>query len=166
MKRAIAELSIDTQVLERKLLTMAVGEMVSYTDLSALIGRDVRNGARHLLQTARKRVQRDNQMVFTPIWGQGLKRLDDTAIAHSGEAARVKMHNISRRTRQKLACVSDFEALPNDAKIAHNVAMSVFGAIEQVTQPKALQKLAAHVTNGKHDALPTAKFLEAMKTTL
>jgi hypothetical protein len=39
-KRAIPELSIDTQTLERLLRTVSVGEIIAYRSLSAAIGRD------------------------------------------------------------------------------------------------------------------------------
>lgn len=119
-KRSIPELSIDTQTLERHLATIEVGGSVSYDDLSKLIGRSVRNGNSHLLASARHRLQRDQSMVFEPVRGEGLKRLDDIGIANSGESARMKMHNLARRTRQRLTCVKDFDALPNEAKVKHN----------------------------------------------
>lgn len=165
-KRGISELSIDTQTLERLLLTIGVGETVSYKALSDSIGRNIQNGASHLLQSARRRLQRESAMVFEAVHGKGLKRLDDIGIANCGESARVKMHNLARRTRQKLTCVQNFDALPNDAKVKHNVAMSIFGALSEVTKAKAVKKLEGQVSNGAHDALPTAKFLEAMKAGL
>lgn len=165
-KRSIPELSIDTQTLERELAAVVVGDTIAYDDLTAVIGRNVQNGAAHLLQTARRRLQRERQIVFEPVHGEGLKRLDDIGIASSGESARVRMHNLARRTRQKLGCVQDFDALPNDVKIKHNVAMSIFGALSEVTRSASIKKLEGHVANGKHDALPTAKFLDAMKASI
>jgi hypothetical protein len=159
-------LSIDTQTLERLLEKAQVGDVVSYKELSEAIGRDVQNGANHLLYSARARLQRDQQRVFAPVMGQGLKRLDDAAIVGTTTTAMHKVRNLARRQQQTLSCVADFDALPNDAKVKHNVALSVFGVLATVTTDKSMRKLEGRVTNGKHDALPAAKFLEAMRESL
>lgn len=165
-KRAIPEPSIDTQTLERVLLTVEMGDVVSYKKLSEAIGRNVQNGAWHLLQSARHRVQREYDILFEPVRGEGLKRLDDAAIVGTVTATFNRVKNIARRGRQKIACVQDFDALPNDVKVKHNVAASIFGVLGQLTKESSVKKLEGQITNGKHDALPVAKFLDAMKQSL
>lgn len=44
--------------------------------------------------------------------------------------------------------------------------MSIFGALAEVTRSATVKRLESKVANGKHDALPTAKFLDAMKETI
>lgn len=165
-KRSIPELSIDTQTLERALLTVAVGEVVGYESLSKLIGRNVQNGATHLLQSARRRVQRDHHIVFEPVRGEGLKRLDDEGKARSGESALAKIRSTARRGQEKLLCVDDFDSLSNDAKIKHNLSLSVLGALRQVAKATTMKRLEGKVSNSKHDALPVAKFLDAARESL
>lgn len=164
--RAIAELSIDTQTLERALLIIPVGGVVSYSELSGLIGRDVQDDASHNLSSARHRVQRDHAMCFEPVRGSGLKRLSDESIVGTVAAAFGRVRNIARRGRNRLACVQDFDALPNDLKVRHNLAASIFGVLSHVTKESSAKKLEAGVANGKHDAMPVRRFLDAMKETL
>lgn len=162
-KQAICELSIDTRTLELALRGAEVGQIVKYSSLSELIKRDVRNGAMHLLASARRRLQRDHQMVFDVVAGVGLKRLDDRGIANCGGAAIGRIHNISRRALQKSACVQDFDALPNEIKVRLNTDRSLHGMLAHATRTTTVRRLEGIVSNGKHDALPTAKFLEAMR---
>lgn len=165
-KKAIAELSIDTQTLERRLLTVGVGETVSYDELSGLIGRDVQNGARGLLTTARRRLLKNNQMVFDAVANQGVKRLGDEAIASLGDPAINRIHNAARRGVQRITCVQDFDKLPNALKVKHNMSVSLLGAMAHMTRSSSIKKLETRVTNAQHDAMPVAKFLEAMRESL
>jgi len=165
MKRAIPELSIDTQTVERLLAEAAVGEVVAYSTLSASVGRDVQNGARHILKSAQTRLLRDREMVFAPVWGQGMKRLDDAGIVGTGVSTLRRVHNLARRGGRTLAAVHDFEALPNDQKVKFNLMAAQLGMLTYVTSGRIAKKLEAAA--GKSAApMPTAKFLEAMKESL
>lgn len=164
--RAIAELSIDTQTLERELMLIAIGDVVTYGQLTRAIGRDVQNGASHLLASARHRVQRDHALCFEPVRGEGLKRLNDESIVGTVAAAFGRVRNIARRGSRRLACVQNFDALPNDLKVRHNVAASIFGVLGHVTKDSSVKKLEGGTANGKHDALPVGKFLDAVKSNL
>lgn len=163
--RAIPELSIDTQTLERLLKTCAIGDVVTYAALSDAIGRDVQNGARHILVSAERRVQRE-QMVFEPVRNVGVKRLDDAAIVGTTAGTMDRVRNLARRQRRKLECVQDFDALPNELKLKHNVAVSVFGILGHITSDRQVKKLESKMTAQQHDALPMAKFLDAMRDSL
>jgi hypothetical protein len=138
--RAIPELSVDTQILERLLVGAAVGDVIGYGALSAAIGRDVQNSARHLLMSAQRRLQRERQMVFAPVVGVGIKRLDDAGIVGVGESIMARTGRSARRGIQKLACAT-YESLPNDLKVKHNAMLSAFGVLAHMTKSKTLRQL-------------------------
>lgn len=166
MAKTIADTSIDTTTIERFLSQVSVGHTVPYETLTTLIGRDVTGKARHILNSAIRRLRRDQHQAFAAVRGVGVQRLDDVQIASSGQAGVRKITGVCRRSRAVLACVQNFEALPNDAKLKHNVALSVFGAIAHIGQSATMRRIEGVVSNAKHDALPVAKFLGAVKDEL
>lgn len=165
MKRAIPELSIDTQTIERLLSEVGIGDVVSYAVLSEAIGRNVQNGARHILMSAETRLLREHQMVFAPVHGEGVKRLDDAGILGTGESTLRRVHNLSRRGARKLAAVKDFDALPNAQKVKHNLMIAQLGMLSHVTSGRTAKRLE-EATSKAAQPMPTAKFLEAMKASL
>lgn len=165
MTKAIPELSIDTQTIERLLAVVAVGEMLSYDVMTEAIGRDVQNGARHILKSACLRLLRDQQMVFAPVWGQGIKRLDDIGIVGTGVSTLKRVHNLARRGARTLAAVQDFNALPNETKVKHNLMAAQLGMLSQITSGRLAKKLEA-ATSAASTPMPTMKLLEAIKSSL
>ena len=79
-KRTINEVSADTLALYEALKDITIDGMITYANLSDLIGRDVQSEAIGSLTTARRMCQREDQIVFSPVRGVGLKRLDDSGI--------------------------------------------------------------------------------------
>lgn len=161
-ERAIPELSVDTQILERRLLDVSVGEIVSYEELSKTIGRDVQRKAHHLLTTAVRRVLRDKQIVFAAVHGKGLKRLDDAGVLGVGEAAIAAIGRKSRRTVKKMAC-ADYKALKPEERTQHNVIVSQLGVLAHITSSSVQKKLEA---SAGHEKLPVAKMLAAVAESL
>jgi hypothetical protein len=74
-----------------------------------------------------------------------------------------KIRRASRREGKRITHgVRDFNALPNDLKIKHNAAVSMFGVFEHMTKPTQIKKLEGKVEQA-HESLPLAKTLEAFK---
>lgn len=165
MAKAIPELSIDTQTVERLLLTVPVGETVTYTIISALIGRNVQAQARYVLASAIKRVRKQSNMVFAAVRNEGVKRLDD-----AGKIANAQGHIRKGRTQAKLArakttAVDDYDALPNRLKVEHNMVLVQAGAMLHFTSAGTQKKIAGRIQEPKQ-VLPLRECLDSMKSTL
>lgn len=158
MPSSIPELSVDAQVLARRLETAKPGEVISYAELSGLIKRNVQREAASCLASARRVLQRDHRAVFAAVIKAGLKRLDSVGIVGSGEAGICKMHRQARRTARVLGC-ADYNALTNADKIRFNTTSSLLGAMELATKPVRVKALAAAVESAA-DKLPTASVLQ------
>jgi hypothetical protein len=166
--RAIPELSIDTQTIQKRLHTQHAGEdplaPVRYEELSRLIGRNVQGAARHVLAAARKREERECGVVFAPVIGVGVKALDDVGVVGTGRASMDHIHRTARRGARRLTRVKAFDQLPPELRVQHNLHASVLAVIANRSGRPALKKLAAKIApNG---VLPLAKCLEAMRETL
>jgi len=163
--KAIPELSVDTQILEKLLLAAAVGSVIEYGVLSAAIGRNVQTEARHIMESARRRVLKSERMVFEPVINIGLKRLDDVGIVSLGPSYVGRIHNLSRRGAQKLTAVKAFDALPNELKVEHNVRLAQLGAVRHMSTSKTTKKLSGAMT-ATADKLPLRQCLDAMKAVI
>lgn len=163
--KAIPELSVDTQLLERRMLAANVGDVIPYDELSAVIGRDVQTDARGNLTSARNRVLRSSQMVFEPVTNVGLKRLDDHGIVSLGSSYAGRIRNLARRGRRKLAAVLNFDALPNTLKVEHNTRYAQLSAIGHFASEKSTKKIEGAVTDTAA-SLPLRHCLDKMKDVL
>ena len=162
MARSIPELSVDTQTIALLLLSVPPAGEIDYASMSAAIGRDVQTRARHILNSAVRRVLREKQMVFAPVIGKGLKRLDDIGVLGVGTAAIASIGRKSRRAVKKLAC-ANYDALKPPERVQRNVMASQFGMLTHITSASTQKKLEARAG---HEMLPLAKMLAAVLSTL
>lgn len=159
IKNQTREISVDARVLLARLKSAQVGEIVPYSELSRLVGRDVQKDGRHILVSARKWARHD-RILFGAVTGRGLQRLDDTGKVRAGSGMMDKIRRTSRRAAQVLAAVEDFNALPNEMKIQHNMSLSIFGIIQQATSSKTQCKISEHVQGVENGVLAMKKSFE------
>ena len=136
-------LSADSAALVKVLEQIPVGGLVSYSTLSSAISRDI-TLFRGALETARKAVQRESRMVFDVIRKQGLRRLADDEIVDLSDKARDHARRHARNTAKKLVCV-DYDSLSKPKQTKHNAALSMFGALAELTTSGSQKRLEAKV---------------------
>ena len=152
--------SIDVQKLVEVLKTVDEGQMITYADLTAAIGgRDVSKKYRYLLDQARRFIQREHEIVFAAEKNIGLIRLDDVGKSSIGKQTIVHIRRSAKRGCEKMSCVKDFDAMPEEAKAEHNFGMSVLGAIAASTKKKPLLAIEAKTRTA---TMPTADVLREL----
>ena len=161
-KKPIAQLSIEARLLHMRLKEVKIGERISYEELKVVASADVRKGARSALRTARLIAQRDDQIVFECLKGEGLVRLDDKQIVATGDGALRRMGRLCRRSAKTMTCVN-WGKLSNDDRIRHNTRLSMLGAVERMTRPAGIRKLEATVGTDQAGQLPVGRTLEAFR---
>lgn len=161
--KSIAELSVDTQVLERRLLEAGIGDTVSYQELSSLIGRDVQGSARHVLTSAVRRLLNEHKRVLACVKNVGVKRLDDTGIVSTGAAAIKHIHRTSKRANKKMSTIESYDALPVEVRSRVNVQRAMLGVLQHATREPQIKKLEAKVGAS---LAPSPQMLDAMRDTL
>lgn len=143
-KRGIQEKSNDTLVIENRLRTSSVGELVTYDDLSKLLGRDVRVHCIGNLTTAR-RVLRDEKIFFVTVRGDGVRRISQEEAVNC-----LPDHSIKRAksaARQGIKCLRniEYDQLSEDGKKKHLSSSAQLGAIELFSSAKATKKIEGKV---------------------
>jgi hypothetical protein len=160
-KRPIGLLSIDTRLIYGRLVQAEVGETIGYEELGALIGRDVRNGSRWVLQSARRKAFSEDRMMFGVISKVGLKRLSESEKVHIGEHQFGKVHRAARRGAKEQASV-DVTKLTGDELKESNRHASIFGLMAHFTKPSSAKRLNAALDKSS-GPLPVMRTLEAFR---
>lgn len=159
--RSLSEISIETRALITALEKLAVDEIVSYAELSRLIGRDVQKTARHNLTAAVNRVLRDSQIVVSSVRNVGLRRISDTVNVNStGAIARRRIQRTSVRAIRRLSAV-DFDVLNNEDKVKHNAEVSQLNVVKQFATTKSNAQMQTAVVNSGGLSLTFQKTLAA-----
>lgn len=145
-KRVIQLLSVDSKAIYDRLVRLEVGEMVTYSELSNLINRNIQSKeGRFHLYTAQRRALNENYMVFGCIRNMGVKRLNDEEIVGTGHHTIGRIRRMSRRGFRVVTAVKEFDKLPNAVKIQHNTYASLLGAMSLATTEIRVRKLEDRV---------------------
>lgn len=155
-KRTIGEITLETRTLYEHLKNLPVGTLVSYRELSVVAGRDVQSEGASSLYTARRMCQREHQIIFGAVYGEGLKRLDDEQIVASADGDIRRIHRTARRGTRKLAC-ADYEALDDAGRASLNAKVAVLGTLAQHSTSASLRKLEKHYANDSPPLLPVSR---------
>lgn len=155
--------SIETTLLVERIKTMAQGDLVTYRDLTKLVGQDVQGEARHILQSARRICQREYQVVTDAERNVGIRRLTDVELTTSGLQVFAGLRRAAKRGIDRVTAVSDFNALPDEEKIRHNATVSALAVIRVMARPKSVDRIAAAVNTTNTGQLPIARTLELFR---
>lgn len=157
-KPARFEASVDTRFLYDRMKKAQIGETIPYEELSDLIKRDVRHAARGHMQSARTMCERDDGIVFEAVQNVGLRRIGDSQMVDTAQSSLDHIRRTSRRIKQRLASVRDFNQLPAEKRFKHNALMSLAGAIEAQTKHTAVAKVESAAKKADRQ-LPLAETL-------
>ena len=133
-------MSVDAQALHRRLANSTPGEIITYEELSAIIRKDVQNKHRSLLDTARRKAQRDESFEFAPVRGIGLKRLENGEIA---DVASERIRRASRGIRKGLKMLNSvkYDDLTSDQKVKFNTTSACMGMMEAVGKTSTINRI-------------------------
>jgi len=159
-KKTIAEGSIDVKLLVDRLQKTTEGDTVTYDELSELIGRNIQVN-RHLLQSARKSLRRNEGILFDCIHSTGLRRMNNSDIVCKVTTQPFKrIRSTIRNAGKDMTCIDD-QLLSNPERITVNATRSLFGVLHQFTLPKAIENIKA----ASDEALPIGKTLAIFQRT-
>jgi hypothetical protein len=139
-RRPIGVISVDALTLANLMSEVPVGAMITYGQLTSAIGRNVTEEARGVLDTARRKLQRDEKKVFGVIKGLGLKRLDDVETVQTGHAAISHIKRTAERSLERVMC-PDHATLPPETQQAQLRFECIFKIHGHISSRKQLRKL-------------------------
>lgn len=141
ISKRLPELSWETSKIYERLKVADIGELVPYKELSVLIDKeDIQNDCRWYMDSARRKLEIDEGIIFTVIPNKGLKRLDNEGKIDCGDVAIKKVRRAAKRGMKKLGCV-DVGSLTNEKKTELFSRMSVLGAVRLFSGKKVIKGL-------------------------
>ena len=139
--------------------------LITYAAIATATGRDVSGADRYILQSARRRLEREGT-VFVVETGKGIRRATDTQIASlSTDIPIAKTKRITRIAKKRQRSVN-VQNLTSEQREAFYVGRAVLGAIEQATR-KALRNqivMAANTVDGPIPIKQTMGLFKKMRT--
>lgn len=157
------QISNDTRILFNVLESRIVkgGEdVIPYKDLTAAIGdRDVQTEARGILNTARKRLNREYGVLTTVVTNVGIQRTSDVSAYLASTTTKIGC--MARRRTQDAVCALSSPDVSNEQRVGAYVEMAILGGIELLTKPKAHKQIEGKIDIAAPKELPTVEALRA-----
>jgi len=146
--------SLETELLEKRLLELEPGQAVSYEDLTKIIGMDVRPGKGRGYQRLHSARQSIRTHVFFAGDG-GVRRLTDSEILEL-QATRTKhIHKTANKSQKEILAV-DVSKLTPETKVLFNLRLSHALLLAQATTAASVKRISAAVA-ASQDKLPANK---------
>ena len=148
------KLSADAVAIARAMESIEVGQVLTYEQITALVGRDFR-AVRAAVASAARLLQRERRIVFGNVRNVGFMRLRDEEIVDTYDQDRARIRRQSMRSAKRLVCV-DYDALPKEKPVKHNLALSMLGTITEISSTGSLRKVESAIASCG-TSLPAAK---------
>jgi hypothetical protein len=156
--KRLPTMALDTNRIIQSFLDAEVGEVITYDELSDLVGYDIQK-KRGALSQAQTRLLNHHGIVFSCMRNVGMKRITAEENVHSTDAYLTSIRNKSYKKMKELGCVDNFDELSTKNQHKHNTAMSVFGLLNSVSQRRAFKKIESKIVKAG-DVLPPLKTME------
>lgn len=142
----ISQYSVEAGLVSERLSAMGPGDQVSYEELNQKSGISVIH-RRNILNSARKKLLREEQKVYKTVTGYGLARLTNEEIASIGVETSRKVGKAARRAIQSTSAC-EYDQLSNTGKTTYTVGMTVLNLIQHSASKNTTKKLESSVTLG------------------
>lgn len=141
MPAGIQQLSADTRSVADVLMNCAVGETVTYSDMSKSIGRDVRR-VRHIVYTAMKIANEEAGAIFDTLRGIGYVRRAPADADKKGSHARKHVRRVMRATAKTMINASKrANDMPASARRAVNAEIAAAQLIAHVSRDRSVASM-------------------------
>lgn len=147
-KKVIGVASYETQQLVARLTEAVKDEcydIVSYDELTSLIGFNVQNSGRSYLTSAKEIVERETGRLLGTVRNEGVKLLTPEEQASIGTESVTRMRRATSKSIIRVARVQT-EKLTHDQLREHHATASVLGALHLFTKPKSVNKIKEAVS--------------------
>lgn len=156
----IKKISIEAELIAKRLSELKPGELVAYKDLDQIIGQSIQKN-RHILYTAQRKVLRENNIVTVAITKQGIKRAKDSDYAEIVQQANNSIRKKAKRSLAKSLKMpeEEYNNLNPEMKLQLDLARTLCNVVAHCTSKKATNQLESAVKTSSH-MLPVGRTLE------
>lgn len=135
--------------------------LITYAAIATATGRDITGNDRYILQSARRRLERDG-IIFVVDTGKGLRRATDAQLASLSTDAPISKTRRIAKAAKKRHRVVNVQNLSDDERAAFYIGRAVLGTIEQATR-KAFRNRVAQPVNTTGEPISIKQTMELFK---
>ena len=140
------KISLESQLLYDRLQQANIGEIITYEELSSLVGRNVQTEAYGCLYTARRKARSVDFKTFGTIPKVGVKCLEDAEIVAKAIDLTDRCRSRTRDGLKTMVCLKDYNSLPEGLKLKYNTVGTLLLMMNRITSPKEVRKLEEAVS--------------------
>ena len=140
--------SNDTAIIENRLRSTKPGDLVSYAELSTLLGRDVNEFCRGNVVSARRTLIKES-IFFDCVTNEGYKRLTNEEAVTAADHYRTRAKHAARRGMTQLENVP-FDGLSDESKKKHVTLAAQLGAVDLFSSSRATKRIESAVTDASN----------------
>lgn len=133
------ERSANTAMIYQRIGQMQIGDLLTYKELSDILGEPV-DGSNSHLQSARDMAVRYDGIVLENVRTVGYKRLSDTGIVHDTDRDMKSIGRKAKKATRKLES-ADYAALPLNEKHKFNVRSSILGVLRAASSRRREKRI-------------------------
>lgn len=131
----------DVSAIVTRLKAAVIGELVTYKELDALVGRVVRTKDRYIVLRALKQLEADDKIVFLCEAKVGWRRVADVEKIKSGEPMRKGIYRKARKMGRRVTALDDYAALPTGAQREHAALLSIAAITATISHGNSRNRL-------------------------
>ena len=122
-------------------------QRATYREISQHLGRDVQRRDRHILENARRKLEREG-IIFVVETGIGFVRANDSQIATLSTSVPIeKIRRLTKRARKREKIVNT-PLLTDEQRAEMYIGRAILGAIQQATREALKHQITRAVNNG------------------
>ena len=153
----------DVKKMTDRLAQSQPGELVTYKELSTLIGRDVQDGKNRIaLIKARQRALDEAKAFFIVEINQGLRRASNVEVSKSADRDFKSIRRKAVRVRTRLKTV-DVHALNTEDRLMHLARAGLTELLAVEMRASSVKAIAESAKNINGNEIPKALVLAAFK---
>ncbi len=158
--KTIQQVATETRILENLLREVEEGDVLTYEDMSAAIGKDILGNRTYMYTALRHLV--DEGVFFGTVRGVGLVRQNAEESLSHGDAAIKLIRGASRRGARKMENV-EYDKLSHEGQEKRNVNLTLLRMNKALLRPKNVRILEGKISDVPTVGEITQKFFDTIE---
>ena len=145
-KRPAFRKTLETQEVYKRLTEAKPGDVVTYLELSEIVGKNIQKEGYGHLYSAVKMIRRNENKVFQAVENVGVKYCSYYEAFQAGKAGNRRIRNIIKMNKEKMLCAEPgINEMSSQQRIEYYTELSHTGALECFVKPKTISTIEQKV---------------------
>jgi hypothetical protein len=155
-----SDYEFEKQLIIESLKSIDEGDLITFSELSALAGLDIQFGQNHILQSALSFVLEEHGLVFKNIRNTGYIRLTPAQIVEDTRS-QTRIRSACELGSKRLVS-ADYDRLTDGEKRRHQSKLASMAFVKLVSTEKSIAMLESKMKDMRESTLESRKYLEAL----